>query len=108
MSAFSILAKIPWVKIARYGPTIYTEADKIYKLIQGKLVTETKSSLDERIKILETNELQQAELVKHIARQVGDVSSALQTMSKRIQISLILSLIAFIMALALLIIVVVK
>ncbi len=43
----------------------------------------------------EANEIQQAELIKDMARQVGDLSTAIQTISKRLLLITIFTIVTF-------------
>jgi hypothetical protein len=113
MSAVTAISKIPWDKIAKYGPIIIATAGKLFESIRTHFGNKTESSLNEkkdaeisladRISRLESNEVQQAELVSKIANQLGSLTSALEVVSKRAFLSLILSAIALVAALILII-----
>ena len=111
MSTGTILTKIPWFKVVKFGPIIVDMAGRIFDKIKEALTKQGQptakatgesisvSSLDERLTRLETNELQQAELVANIASQVSELTSILQIVSKRTLVSLILAGVAFLASL---------
>lgn len=104
MSAVSILTKIPWGKIARYGPSIISMAERIFTNLKESGETGehalTADSLAERISALESNELQQAELISNLARQSNEIAAALRIVSRRILFAFLLSAAAFIISIA--------
>lgn len=102
MSAGTILAEIPWNKIKE-------ALAKQGQLTPGRTGESiSMSSLAERLTRLESNELQQAELVSNIAHQVSELTSALQIVSKRALVSLVLAGVAFLASLVSMILILTK
>ena len=103
MSFVAIISKIPWKAIGIASPQLVGVARKIWKNVSARigLANPTKElpsmeNLIQRIEQLETNEIQQAELVKNMALQTCELSSALEIISKRLQLVTILAAIAVI------------
>jgi len=115
MSATSFFAKIPWEKIKRYVPIIIEAAKVIYDEWKERAGNEDNSShsrkstqisiraLEDRVARLESNELQQAELLSTIAKQLEDLTTALEISSKRATFALVASASAFVVVFTLLI-----
>ncbi|HSQ36065.1 MAG TPA: hypothetical protein VLQ89_08755 [Candidatus Binatia bacterium] len=114
MSVIHLFAKIPWKHLIGYTPELLGLAQKIYdnvrKTLGGKgaaaSLTAGKrapslSDLDMRVERLEGNELQQAELVRDMARQVNELSAALAIVSRRLIWTTTLALAAFVAAVVL-------
>jgi hypothetical protein len=120
MSAISLLTKIPWDKIVKYGPIIIDMAERIYDKLKDALGGKSQSAspkkgakisveaLADRVKELEVNELQQAELVSNMARQSGELSEALQIISKRVLLLSILVALALLTSLVCIVLIVLK
>ena len=103
MSFASVASIIPWDKIVKMAPAIITAATTIWEKVSrtiglNKRAKEVPSleNLNKRIEQLEANEIQQAELVKNMAGQVGELSTALRVISKRLFLATILAAAAFI------------
>lgn len=103
MSFVAIISKIPWKEIGIASPQLVEVAKKIWKKVSTRigLSKPTKElpsleNLNKRIEQLETNEIQQAELVKNMAMQTGELSSALEIISKRLLLVTILAVFAII------------
>jgi hypothetical protein len=103
MSLVTILSRIPWREIGLASPQIVEVAKKIWKkasttigLSQPAKERPSQENLQQRIEQLEANELQQAELVKNMALQLGELSTALGIISKRLQLLTILAVFAVI------------
>jgi len=103
MSFVSVASTIPWNKIVKMAPSIIDAATTIWEKVsktiglnkRGKEVPSLEN-LNKRIEQLESNEIQQAELVKNMAGQVGELSTALQVISKRLFLVTILAVTALI------------
>ncbi len=100
-------AKIPWRQVIGFAPEIVLVAQKIYENVKKTLGMKRSSSvtgsekresslseLDRRVERLEANEMQQAELVRDMARQVGDLSAATRILSKRLHLAMLLAVVA--------------
>jgi uncharacterized protein (UPF0264 family) len=100
MSFIQLFAKIPWKHVIGYAPEIVGVAQKIYENVRKTLGMSGKpgtvslgarglslAGLELRVERLETNELQQAELVRDMARQVGELSAALGIVSRRLALA---------------------
>lgn len=97
MSYVHLFAKIPWRHVIGFAPEIIDVAQKIYENVKKTLGLKESAvargagkgqpslaDLDRRVERLESNEVQQAELVRNMARQVGELSTALRIVSKRL------------------------
>lgn len=104
MSFVHLFAKIPWRHVIGYAPEIVGVAQKIYENVRKTLGMRGKpgtvgpgardlslAGLELRIERLETNELQQAELVRDMARQVGELSATLGIVSRRLALASVLA-----------------
>jgi len=103
MSFVTIISKIPWKEIGIASPQIVQVAKKIWKKVSARIglskpTMELPSleNLNRRMEQLEANEIQQAELVKNMAMQTCELSSALEIISKRLQLVTVLAVIAVI------------
>jgi len=103
MSFAVIISKIPWKQIGLASPQIVEVAKKIWKKVSTRIglskpIKDLPSlgNLNKRIEQLEANEIQQAELVKNMAIQTGELSSALGIISKRLLLVTILAVLAVI------------
>lgn len=112
MSAATIISKIPWGKIKKYGPIIIKTASILYEKLKerfgkkdpNKSEPSSTQSLEDRISRLESNELQQAELVSNIAKQLEELTTGLEITSKRATLSLVFSAVALAVTMTLLLI----
>lgn len=107
MSVVTILTKIPWGKIVQYGPVILDMADRLLDTVKkhfGGRVSPPPSgeapieSLSNRVAQLESNEVEQAELVSKMADQLGSITTAMEVISKRVVLSLVLSSLALLVS----------
>lgn len=103
MSFVTIISRIPWKEIGLASPQMVEVAKIIWKKVSATigLSKPTKElpsleNLRQRIEQLEANEIQQAELVKNMAMQAGELATALRIISKRLQLVTILAVVAFI------------
>ena len=103
MSLVTIISKIPWKEIGLASPQIVEVAKKIWKkvsttigLSQPAKELPSLENLNKRLERLEANEIQQAELVKNMAMQTGELATALRIISKRLQLVTILAAFAVI------------
>jgi hypothetical protein len=99
-----LFSKIPWKHVIGYAPEIIEVAQKIYDNVRKTLGLKgspgsrsakkrepTLAEVDRRLERLEGNELQQAELVRDMARQVGELSAALRILSRRLLLAFVLT-----------------
>jgi len=107
MSAVTILTKIPWSKIVMYGPTVVDMAERIFAKVKetfgkqkppaqiepGDVISMT--TFSDRISRLESNELQQAELISKMTHEIEEIIPVLQILSKRALLAMSLSALAF-------------
>ena len=103
MSVITVLSKIPWKGIGKASPMIVDMALKIWKKVSTTIglslpAKENLSleNLNKRIGQLESNEIQQAELVKNMAIQVNELSTALGIISRRLLLVTILAVAAIV------------
>ncbi len=114
MSYVHLFAKIPWRHVIGFAPEIIDVAQKIYDNVKktlglkGNAVSRgagkgehSLADLDRRVERLESNEVQQAELVRNMARQIGELSTALRIVSKRLLLATALAVAALIAVVAL-------
>ena len=100
MGPIQLFAKIPWKHVIGYAPEIAVVAQKILENVRKTLRMKGKpgaagpgardlspAGLDRRLERLEANEIQQAELVRDMARQVGELSAALGIVSRRLALA---------------------
>lgn len=109
MSAWAILAKIPWKEILKYSPIIVDTADKIYDTVRKYISPEDTTSrikktvslgdLARRLQKLEEHELAQAELVQNIAKQLNEIVLASKVIANRSWLTLISAIVAFVLSL---------
>jgi len=103
MSLVHLFARIPWRHVIGYAPEIVVVAQKIFENVRKTLGMRGKpgvgpgardlslAALELRIERLETNELQQAELVRDMARQMEELSVALGIVSRRLALASVLA-----------------
>ena len=114
VAVVSALSKIPVKEILAYVPDIVVGIKKLIALISKRkpekpTIGEFKlSDLEERIENIENFEKEQSELVVNIGNQLENVISAIQIISKRVNIFMILSSIGFLIALTALILVLIR
>ena len=109
MSVIHLFAKIPWKQVIGYTPQLIGLAQKIYDNVRKTLGAKgaaasfatgkresSLADLDMRVERLEGNEVQQAELVRDMARQVGELSAVLRVVSRRLIWTTTLALAAFV------------
>jgi len=107
VTVVSALTKIPWAKIGTIATILLEISDKINKTIKDWPVRKSKK-LEERINDLELFEEEQMKFVNNISLQVDNLTTALQIVSKRVGYFLVLSLLAFILGLASLVLILIK
>jgi len=117
MSALNVLSKIPWDDILKYSPIIAETGGKIFNSvkkyfgetsIEGKPAKVSLEQLGKRVKLLEQNELEQADLIDKIAVQINELSNASKIISNRTLLALSISSLSLVISLVLLIMVFVK
>jgi hypothetical protein len=108
-----VVSAIPWGKIITYGPTIVETAGALLDSVRKRFGKKkgaaaspdqadlSLAALADRVSALEANEVRQAELVADMANQLGDISKALEVMSKRIALATYVSLTALVAVLIL-------
>lgn len=114
MSYVHLFTKIPWRHVIGFAPEIIDVAQKIHDNVKktlglkGSAVARSAgkgepslADLDRRVERLEGNEVQQAELVRNMAQQVGELSTALRIVSKRLLLATALAVAALIAVVAL-------
>ncbi len=85
------------IGILKKAPEIFVIAKKLADSVKaGKKTAE----VAERVSALERNEVQQAELVKEIARQIDDMTSLMKVLSGRIAVCLTCSIVALVLSVA--------
>ncbi|MEO8446686.1 MAG: hypothetical protein ABI528_04280 [bacterium] len=111
MSLITIAAAaIPWDKIISLMPVLIDSArgviDKNKK--QSKLLLEDNSSdireLKMRVEELEANELRQAKLVEEITVQLGELTKAMNIISKRVIVGLVIAITSLVLGIVLMIV----
>jgi hypothetical protein len=118
MGTFAILSLIPWDTIFKYSPMIVEAGQNLFISVNKYFGGASKESskhqkisleqLDKRVKLLEQNELDQADLIEKIAIQVNELSIAARIISNRTLLALSFSSLALIISLALAVMRVVK
>ncbi len=94
-----------WKPLLPYIPSIIDSAAKLYETIRksvskpggkgrGADATATESDIAKRVASLEENEIEQAKLVQNMAEKLSNMTTAINVLSKRILIALILSIAA--------------
>ena len=109
MGYLKLFTKIPWMHIIGLTPEIIDVSQKIYDNVKKMLGLKVSpgsrntgkrepslTDLGVRVERLESNEIQQAELVRNMARQLGELSTALRIVSKRVFLATALAAAAFI------------
>jgi hypothetical protein len=104
MSYAQLFAKIPWKQVIGFAPEIVAVAQKIYDNVKKTLGLKggpvlgsagkrepSLAELDKRVERLESNEVQQAELVRDMARQMGELSATLRIVSRRAFLAAVLA-----------------
>lgn len=105
--------KIPWDKVAEYGPTIITRGKDIYDQWKSRKKTETEYStaqennkplhetnrkLDDlflRINTMEESQTKDIELLNNLSSNVAELTNWLKVLASRITLAIIVSVIAF-------------
>jgi hypothetical protein len=118
MSARNVLSKIPWDDILKYSPIIAETSGKIFNSVKkyfgetsiesGKPPKVSLEQLGKRVRLLEQNELEQADLLDKIAVQINELSNASKIISSRTLLALSISSLSLVVSLVLLIIIFVK
>jgi len=116
---FNILTKIPWKEIAMALPAVIEGLNKLNDIVRGYIPKKSEiptsgkkeiklSDLEERITNIELFEKEQSELIVQIGNQLGNVTSALQVVSKRVNYFIVVASVGFVIALSALILVLIK
>jgi hypothetical protein len=118
MGTLSLLSMIPWDTIFKYSPMIVEAGQKIFSRVNtyfgntlddsGKPKKVTLEQLDKRIKLLEQNELDQADLNEKIAVEIKELSLAAKIISNRTLLALSISSLSLVVSFVLLAIIVLK
>jgi len=117
MSALNVLSKIQWDEILKYSPIIAETGGKIFNSVKkyfgetsidGKPAKVSLEQLGKRVRLLEQNELEQADLLDKIAVQINELSNASKIISSRTLLALSISSLSLLISLFLLVIIVVK
>ena len=118
MGVLAILSLIPWDTILKYSPIIVEAGGKILKKVNMYFGSELNESgkhrrvsleqLDKRIRLLEQNEVEQADLIDKIAVQINELSIAAKIISNRVLLALTISSLSLVISLVLLVIRVTK
>jgi hypothetical protein len=118
MGTFAILSLIPWETIFKYSPMIVEAGQKLFCSVNkyfghaskesGKQQKVSLEQLDEKIRLLEQNELEQADLIEKIAIQINELSIAARIISNRTLLALSISSLSLIISLALAVMRVIK
>jgi hypothetical protein len=114
MGILTILSMIPWDKILKYSPMIVEAGEKIFNSVNKYFGSNSKEGgkphkisleqLDMRIKLLEQNELEQADLIEKIAVQINELTIAAKIISNRTLLALSISSLSLVISLVLLVI----
>ena len=92
--AIKILSKIPWKDVFKYAPAILEVASNL--LTRNKSSQPKQASIEDRVAMLESNEREQAELIKKMAERQEFLLRAAQVLDLRIKLlfgfSIILSI----------------
>ena len=114
MGVFAILSLIPWDTILKYSPIIVEAGEKILKKVNTYFGSASHESdrphkvsleqLDKRVRLLEQNEVEQADLIDKIAIQINELSIAAKIISNRTLLALSISSLSLLISLVLLVI----
>lgn len=85
------------IGILKKAPEIFVIAKKLADSVKAGRQT---AEVAERVAALEKNEVQQAELIREIARQIDDMTALMKVQSSRITICLTCSVVALALSLA--------
>ena len=118
MGTFALLSLIPWDTIFRYSPAIVEAGQRLFNSVNkyfggaskesGKHQKISLEQLDKRIKLLEQNELEQADLIEKIAIQINELTIAAKIISNRTLLALSISSLSLIISCVLVVIRVIK
>ena len=118
MGVLTLLSMIPWDTIFKYSPIIVESSQKIFNSVNkyfgnalnesGKTQKISLEQLDKRIKLLEQNELEQADIIEKIAVQINELSIAAKIISNRTLLALSISSLSLVISLFLLVLIVVR
>ena len=118
MGTFALLSLIPWDTIFKYSPAIVEAGQRLFNSVNKYFGGDSKESgkhqkvsfeqLDKRIKLLEQNELEQADLIEKIAIQMNELSIAAKIISNRTLLALSISSLSLIISCVLVVIRVIK
>ena len=114
MGTFALLSLIPWDTIFKYSPAIVEAGQRLFNSVNkyfggaskesGKHQKISLEQLDKRIKLLEQNELEQADLIEKIAIQMNELSIAAKIISNRTLLALSISSLSLIISIVLVLI----
>ena|ERR1700690_1038958 len=118
MGTFALLSLIPWDTIFKYSPMIVEAGQRLFNSVNKYFGHASKEGvkhqkvsleqLDKRIKLLEENELEQADLIEKIAIQINELSIAARIISNRTLLALSISSLSLIISLTLAVMRVIK
>jgi hypothetical protein len=118
MGTLSLLSMIPWNTIFKYSPMTVEAGQKIFNRMNtyfgnplnesGKTKKVSAEQFDNRIKLLEQNELDQADLNEKIAVEIKELSIAPKSISKRTLLALSISSLSLVVSLVLLVIIAIR
>jgi hypothetical protein len=94
LNIISVLAKIPWKDILKYGPVIIDKASGLLSRNRSVRV-DPADTMESRIARLEQNEKDQAELIKNMAERQEILVQSIQVLNARLKISLLISTVLF-------------
>ena len=108
MPWISALTQMPWRLLVEHAPTIVDTARRLYagslrprgRYAPGERPTQSLESLQRAIEQLEARELQHASVLAELAKQVQDVTTALEVLRARVRWAWIGASVAVALALA--------
>jgi hypothetical protein len=86
----SVLSKIPWKEIIKYGPVIMNTASSLLSRNRSARI-DPADTVEIRIARLEQNEKDQAELIKSMAERQEMLVQSIHVLSARLKIALTIS-----------------
>ena len=97
MAWISALTRLPWRLIVDHAPTIVDAARRLYassrtppaRTEPGERAAGSIESLQRAIEQLEAHEVQRAALLAELAKQVQDMTTALEVLRARVRLALI-------------------
>ena len=118
MGTFALLSLIPWDTIFKYSPAIVEAGQRLFNSVNkyfggaskesGKHQKVSLEQLDKKVKLLEQNALEQADLIEKIATQINELSIAAKIISNRTLLALSISSLSLIISIILVVIRVIR